>query len=398
MHNTAESVAFDTYFKLSEIAPPRAPKTTGWTSWYYYYNKIDQEIIQKNLDAFATRNIPIDIFQIDDGWQTHIGDWHTHKTASFPKGMQFTAQQIHQKGYKAGLWLAPFVVETASDMYKSKPQWLLRDTSGKPVKAGYSPLWSGNFYALDTYNPEFREYLAGVFYTVLHKWKYDLVKLDFLYAACILPRHNKTTGQVMHDSMDFLRSLIGDKLLLACGVPLASAFGLADYCRIGADIHLSWEHKLLKFLRNRERVSTILSLRTTLGRWQLNGRAFQNDPDVFILRKDMHKLSSKQQMTVLVVNALLGSLLFTSDFIGDYDDLTLEQYTMIFYFQKCEVCSVVEIKKDFYELEFVDEKANKQDIFVNLSNDVCQFMDIKVDAFDTTFVLQQNKIARLSQP
>ena len=62
----------------------------------------------------------------------------------------------------------------------------------------------------------------------------------------------------MNDTMTFLRNSCGDKLILGCGVPLGSAFGLVDYCRIGADIHLEWEHKLLKFLENRERVSTCL--------------------------------------------------------------------------------------------------------------------------------------------
>lgn len=48
----------------------------------------------------------------------------------------------------------------------------------------------------------------------------------------------------MCDAMELLRSLCGDKLILGCGVPLAPAFGKVDFCRIGADMALSWNKNL----------------------------------------------------------------------------------------------------------------------------------------------------------
>ena len=45
-----------------------------------------------------------------------------------------------------------------------------------------------------------------------------------------------------------------------------------------------WEDKRLKMLRYRERVSTVNSLISAIGRRHLNGKVFWNDPDVFILR------------------------------------------------------------------------------------------------------------------
>ena|GEM_PF-3606543 len=54
--------------------------------------------------------------------------------------------------------------------------------------------WSG-FYALIFYNPEVQEYIKNVFSVILNEWGYDMVKLDFLYAVCLLPRKNKTRGQ-----------------------------------------------------------------------------------------------------------------------------------------------------------------------------------------------------------
>ncbi len=342
---------FDQYFALQNLKKEEKPAATGWTSWYNYYNKISETIIEDNLNAFAERELPIDFFQIDDGWQTRIGDWYSVKP-TFPNGMKSIANKIHDKGFKAGLWLAPFIVEPKSRLFEEKKHWILRSPNGKPLSVGYSPLWSGKFYALDFYNREVQDYLTGVFHTVLNTWGFDMVKLDFLYAVAVLPRPNKTRGQVMSDALEFLQRLVGDKTMLGCGVPLGSAFGKMAYCRIGADIHLSWEHRLLKFLKNRERVSTIVALRTVLGRWQLNERAFQNDPDVFILREKNHQLTDCQQDTILIINTLLGNLLFTSDFLGDYTEGSLQKFKSIFSLKNRHVSAVIDNGDDFYSIKF----------------------------------------------
>jgi alpha-galactosidase len=252
------------------------------------------------------------------------------------------------------------------------------------VAVGYSPYWSGKFYTLDFYNREVQDYLTGVFHTVLQTWGFDMVKLDFLYAVAVLPRPNKTRGQVMSDALHFLRRLVGDKMLLACGVPLGSAFGLVDYCRIGADIHLSWEHKLLKFLGNRERVSTIVALRTILGRWALNKRAFFSDPDVFILREQKHELTKNQQDTVFKINTLLGNLLFTSDSVGDYREEMLKKYKTIFTFKHCHIYTVLDHGNNFFSINFMREEQNYI-AYCNLSQHVKHINDLFIQPYETVF-------------
>jgi alpha-galactosidase len=375
---------FKQYFDLQNLPKPKFGYTTGWTSWYNYYNKISEDIIVQNLQAFKEKELPIDIFQIDDGWQTRIGDWLSIQP-SFPKGMAHTAQLIHNQGFKAGLWLAPFIAEAKSHIFLEKKDWLLKDAKGNTVAVGYAPHWSGKFYALDFYNKDVQDYLAGVFHTVLHKCGFDMVKLDFLYAVCVLPRPNKTRGQIMHEAMTFLRQLTGDKILLACGVPLGSTFGLADFCRIGADIHLTWEHRFLKFLRHRERVSTIVALRSVLNRWQLNGNAFLNDPDVFILREKNHNLTPHQQETILIINVLLGDLLFCSDFVGEYTEGVLAQYKMIFDYENRVVKNVSQPIFDFYVIDFeLNGEAKKA--YCNLNNRVVKFEKQALQAFQTVIV------------
>ena len=312
-----ENEVFDRYFTVMGIHKPYTKQWVGWTSWYNYYTRVTEEDILKNLEAFRRRNLSLDCFQIDDGYQNAVGDWLVINE-KFPRGMGFLAERIKAAGYRGGLWLAPFVCERRSKLFAAHPDWVARDEKGRLIRAGYNTSWTGFFYALDLYNPEFRAYLREVFDTVLDKWGYDLVKLDFLYAATLLPRKDKTRGEVMCEAMEFLRELVGEKLILGCGVPLGAAFGLVDFCRIGGDISPKWEDRPLKALHYRERVSTINALTNTIGRRHLHGRAFLNDPDVFILRSVNQKLSQEQRYTLFLINLIFGGLIFTSDYIEEY--------------------------------------------------------------------------------
>ena len=136
---------------------------------------------------------------------------------------------VHQRGLKAGLWLAPFAVQKNAYLAKKHPGGLVADKKGSPLMVGAN--WGG-FYALDIYHKEARAYIKQVFQTVLHTWGFDMVKLDFLYAASVKPLYGKTRGQVAYDAMELLRECVGeDKLLLACGAPMLPSFGVADYMR-----------------------------------------------------------------------------------------------------------------------------------------------------------------------
>ncbi|NPV02746.1 MAG: alpha-galactosidase [Brevinematales bacterium] len=343
---------FDRYFNMTKPHRDMPPAQTGWTSWYYHYEKIDEKIILDNLREFARRNAPIDIFQIDDGYQKAVGDW-LETNEKFPRGMKPIADEIRKAGYRAGLWLAPFIAEEKSSIVRDHPDWLKTDTRGERILAGYNPFnWSGNFYALDLCNPDVREYLRGVFDTVLYKWGFGMVKLDFLYAAALSPSCGRSRGQLMTECMEFIRECAGESWVLGCGMPLGPGFGQVDFCRIGSDVALSWQGEHYKFLgvqtkitlehfRFRERVSIYNSLISTIGRQALNGRAFMNDPDVFILRTPYQWLTPEEKKTLYLLNQIFGGLVFTSDNIGEYDAEQLALYMRQFPFREKQIDSCV---------------------------------------------------------
>lgn len=346
-----ESLLFEEYLEFLGGNRRNPPKSTGWTSWYNYYTGISEKIIMDNLESIKNENIPMDFFQIDDGYQTAVGDWLSIND-NFPGGMKHIADEIKARGLQPGLWLAPFVCEKNSQIFHDHPDWVLRGKSGRPVLAGWNPNWSGFYYPIDIYNEGVKRYLEMVFETVLDEWGYSMVKLDFLYAAGLQPRNGKCRAAVMIEAMDFLQYIISDKLILGCGVPLAPAFNRVDYCRIGADVAPYWEDRRLKYLRSRERVSTLGSLHNTLARYRLNGRVFLNDPDVFMLRDSDNNLNPNQRYTLFFLNNLLGGLVFTSDRMGNYDDSTLRLIKSIFPLTSPEIKQIKSSRKDFYEIEF----------------------------------------------
>ncbi len=310
----SDDEVFDKWFEIMGVKKPEAKVKNGYTTWYNYYPNINEKIVSDDLEALSKVEADIDIFQIDDGYQTATGDWLSVDAKKFPGGMKEQADKIHSKNMLAGLWLAPFGAQFTSKVLKEHPDWFIRYPNGKLVKCG--PNWGG-FCALDIEYEEVRDYIRHFFDVILNEWGYDLVKLDFLYAAAQIPNHNKTRGQLMCEAMDFIRECVGDKQILGCGVPLMPSFGKVEYCRIGADMDLRWTKTTFT---HREFVSTVNTLGNTIFRRQLNGRAFLNDPDVFLLRDNNMKCTFEQRKIIATVNKLFGSVLFTSDNVDEYND------------------------------------------------------------------------------
>lgn len=309
-----EDEVFGEWFKRLNVAPLTKEKRTGYTSWYNYYQDISEDIILNDLNAMRSLKVKPDVFQIDDGFETKVGDWLDVDKNKFPHGLKPIAEKINGESLTAGLWLAPFVCEKTSKLFTSHSDWLLRDGDGNPVYTGSN--WSG-MYALDFYNPDVRGYVKKC----IEQYKnmgFKLFKLDFLYAACALPRKDKTRAEIMYEAMDFLREVCGSCAILGCGVPLLPAFGKVEYCRIGMDMSLSWDDKAYMRLFHAERPSTKHTLLNTVYRRQLSERAFLNDPDVFLLRDYNVSLSDEQKTALATVNGLFGGVLFVSDDFSRY--------------------------------------------------------------------------------
>lgn len=287
-------------------------KYFGYTSWYNYYQNINEEIILRDLEAIDDR---FNLFQIDDGYETYVGDWFDIDKKKFPNGLKPIVDKIHSRGFTAGVWLAPFVAEKESRTFKEHPDWIRKDKNGNPISAGGN--WSGQ-YSLDLENPEVIQYIKDFlkFYMDLG---FDFFKLDFLYACAIDVPNGYSRSQYQYKCYKLLREILNGKIILGCGANIINSYGNFDYLRIGPDVSLAWDDKLYMRMFHRERPSTKTTLQNTIFRSLFNDRLFANDPDVFLLRDDNIQMNEDQKHALAIINSLFSGVLMTSDDIGLYN-------------------------------------------------------------------------------
>lgn len=302
---------------------PHVP--TGWCSWYYFFTTVSEEDVLRNLETLSAEGgrMPLEYVQLDDGYQTHIGDWLT-LNEKFPNGMRFLTDAIRSRGYKPGLWLAPFLVGEDSDVYREHPDWLLRDHIGEPVKALHN--WGCWNYALDLTHPEVQEWLRHVTDTIVNDWGYDYLKIDFIYAGTLRGNryNNKMTGiQAYRRGLEIIREVAGDRFVLGCGAPFAPSVGLVDGMRVGPDTAPVWSDE-------RDRYGSAPGLhnavRSTLAHGWMHRRLWTNDPDCLLVRERDSDLTLAEAQTWTTVIGLSGGLVFLSD---DVSRLEPERAAMI---------------------------------------------------------------------
>lgn len=343
---------FDKYFAAIGVTnAPKVDHLSGYTSWYNYFTHISEEIIVRDLEGLGRAGDTANIFQIDDGYEYTVGDW-LETTDKFPNGMKYLADKIHEKGYLAGLWLAPFNCTKKSKMYKAHKDWVIKE-NGKPVIGTIA--WGGA-YVFDMYNEEFRAYIKEVFRNVFDVWGFDMVKLDFLYSQAMFPRNGKTRGEIMCDAVDFLRELVGDKLFLGCGVPHGAGFGVFDACRVGCDVAKQYKGTIVNRMKFAAEVpSAQCSIVNAIFRRHLNGRAFINDPDVFFLRDFNISFTMDQKLLLGFVNHLCGDVLFVSDDVGRYGEDEVKYVKYFFGKSDAKIIDANYVGKDEIELIFAKD-------------------------------------------
>jgi alpha-galactosidase len=293
---------------------------TGWCSWYHYFQRLAAQDIRDNLAA-AQRlrgRLQLDLIQIDDGFEAQIGDWLDFSPA-FPEGVAPLSKDIAAAGFVPGLWLAPFIVHRKSQLAREHPDWLLRNSYGQPVNAGF--IWDSFTMGLDLTHPAALEYASEVVRTAAQEWGYPYLKLDFLYAAALPGRYRdptQTRAQVLRKGLEALREAAGKEVfLLGCGCPLGSALGVVDAMRIGADVDIRWQpsYKGISFYFQDEpdMPSARNAIQNALTRAPLHKRWWINDPDCLLLRADTELTLAEVQSLAAVIAFTGGSLLLSDD-------------------------------------------------------------------------------------
>ncbi|KPH99550.1 glycoside hydrolase family 31 [Actinobacteria bacterium OK074] len=273
---TVQQVLADWAEGLALPAPRPAP--TVWCSWYEYFTEVTEDDIHENLRAMDTLDLPIDVVQIDDGYQRALGDWLV-LSGRF-RSRAGIADAIRARGRRAGIWTAPFLVDPASELATQRPELLVRDADGGFTHGGHN--WDRDLYVLDTTHPEAAAYLTEV-YATLRAEGYDYFKADFLYAGALDGvRHKEVDALTAYrEGVGLIRAAIGeDAYLLGCGAPILPSIGLFDAMRVSPD---TAPHRRPEADDYSQPGQDPAEFTGAARQWQ-HGRLWVNDPDCLMAR------------------------------------------------------------------------------------------------------------------
>ncbi|MGH2784309.1 MAG: glycoside hydrolase family 36 protein [Actinomycetota bacterium] len=294
-------------------ARPDAPYRAGWCSWYQYFHGVTEAALRANLARAP--DWPIELFQLDDGYQAAIGEWLTCSDA-FPSPLARLASDIASAGLIPGIWLAPFLVSPRSRTAAERPAWILRAPSGDPVVGANDEAWGGEQFVLDTTHPDAQAHLEALARRLVEMgWRY--LKLDFTFAAALSGRAHdasRSPAERVRLGFDALRRGAGeDAFILGCGAPLGPCIGVADGMRIGPDVAPFWTPRPSVLGGSDDAPATRNAWRNTLARSFMHRRLWLNDPDCLLLRESDTDLTEEQRRAWAYAVAGSGGMVLISD-------------------------------------------------------------------------------------
>jgi alpha-galactosidase len=304
-----------------------SPFQAGWCSWYHFFHGVTEEALRRNLDALAAGRgeLPIQVVQLDDGYQRAIGDW-LETNEKFPSGLVPLASAIRDAGFRPGIWTAPFCLTPESRLFRSHPDWLLR-RGGEPLRGLHHAQWSkeGWVFVLDASRDEVAAHLLRTA-AALAAMGFTYQKLDFLYTQAMPadaadPRLSRAAR--LRRGLQAIRDGAGaEAFLLGCGCPLGPAVGVVDGMRVGPDVAPHWDTHAPTRVAGLEptQPSTRNALRNVLARVWMHRRLWLNDPDCLMARGSDTGLRRDEIHTLAATIAATGGMVLFSDDVPVLDE------------------------------------------------------------------------------
>ncbi len=216
---------------------------TGWCSWSCYGPSVTEDDVLSTLRAIQEKLPELRFIQIDDGYQAHMGDW-LDSAPGYPEGVGALCRKIKNAGFEPAIWVAPFIAEGKSTLFRTHPDWFVRDESGLPLDSSrvtFGGWRCAPWYILDGTHPEARNYLRTVFSVMRNEWGCRYFKLDanFWGAMPFGHRFAPQTTSVEAYRLGMAAILEGagaDSLLLGCNAPMWPSLGTCHAMRISDDV------------------------------------------------------------------------------------------------------------------------------------------------------------------
>jgi alpha-galactosidase len=307
---------------------------TGWCSWYCFGPRVTAQQVLDNLDAIAKGFPALRYVQIDDGYQSAMGDWLA-TGAAFGGNVRTVLDQIRRRGFEPAIWVAPFVAEAESAVFKEHADWFVKDADGAPLRSDrvtFGGWRRGPWYVLDGTHPAVQDHFERVFRTMREEWGCTYFKLDANFWGAMhggaFHDARATRVEAYRRGMQAIVRGAGDAFLLGCNHPIWPSFGLIHGSRSSNDIKRAWDRVMTTARQNLSR------------NWQ-NRRIWWNDPDAVVLSAELTDAECQFHATAMYASggmvlsgddltalpparaALLRKLLPPTGIAAEFDDETL---------------------------------------------------------------------------
>ncbi|WP_424681261.1 TIM-barrel domain-containing protein [Frateuria sp. YIM B11624] len=299
----------------------------GWCSWFYTLSFVSQDEVVANA-AFAAEHLKpygLQYIQVDEGYQRWHGEWEGNER--FPNGMKWLADRIKGFGFKAGIWISPYVVEEPTKLFREHPDWLLKRRDGSLQRIGNWPEGAAppadenpKKYALDITHPGAAKWLHDLVDTIVNDWGYEMIKIDFVaWSLLAAERYHDPTmsaAGAYRKGMQIMRQAAGDRChILDCG-PGAITTGLIDSMRIEVDVNYGFHEAAWATYFTHPAGSASAMAK----RYYFHGKTWVNDADHLC----MDLLTDAQSEAAATLIAMSGGNLFSGDRLTQLDPSKLE--------------------------------------------------------------------------
>jgi len=327
------------YGARNEVAP------SVFCTWYFYELNVTYEDVKTNLRLIKERHLPYEVFQLDEGWEVTLGEYRPNE--KFPVSMETIASEIRKARMIPGLWSSPFVAHETASIWKSHPEWILKDSKGNPC---LFPMNETVYYVFDITNSKTWEYFRELYHKFTFEWGFVYHKLDFTRAAVIFEDanfYNKkiTLARAYYEACKAIREGMGeDSFFLMCGGLYDPIIGLVDAQRTGSDVLSMWSSNI-----NKNGKTAPYTIRQSIMRSYMNNW-WANDPDALMVRRNevMERnsrltlgLLNDDEVKTLVMNQFMsGGLMCQTEPLDKIEDDRLFEIRHILPVVDSRVCPV----------------------------------------------------------
>ncbi|KKS07196.1 MAG: Glycosyl transferase group 1 [Parcubacteria group bacterium GW2011_GWB1_41_4] len=306
-------------------------KIVGWNSWTAFGFDVSEEKVLLQADWLKQHpRIPVDYLVIDDGW-TRWGDWLSPDRKKFPQGLKNVNEEIKKRGLKPGIWMAPFLVEEKSELFKLHQLWLAKYKDGPidglqmvPIVEAFSVFIPEiGRYLLDFKKPEVWSFIFKSIDHLVSDLGFKLLKLDFLFSPYFYPGISpKEASEAVQKLLKYVKEKHSDVFTIGCGCPLSDAMGLVDAMRIGPDVLVAPLFSNMTFPINHWKIKKI---KENVSRREWTERFWLLDPDVFVCRKGIG-LMKKDILSLRDSIKRADGLVFLGDDLTKLNDQEIDNY------------------------------------------------------------------------